>query len=197
MTDAITALQKRILAFITESVRKEGYPPTIREIGRRLRITAPSSVAYHLKILEARGLLKRAGSISRGLSLPENPFQLPILGRVGAGGGIIAQEDAEGTLRLDEDIAQKADFLLRVRGDSMDRAGILEDDLVQVRRQTSADDGDLVIALVVDEEEGVVKRLKRRGGGWSLESANPAYPPIRKSFTIVGKVTGLIRRYAR
>ncbi|MFH1723872.1 MAG: transcriptional repressor LexA [Elusimicrobiota bacterium] len=195
MSTQITQLQKRIFAFITDAIRGDGYPPTIREIGRRFRIAAPSSVAYHLKVLAEKGLIKRMGAISRGLSLASHPLRLPILGRVGAGEGMIAQEDIEGYVDPDKDLLRGAHFLLRVRGDSMDAAGILEGDLVQVRRQDAAEDGDIVVALVQDE--GVVKRLARRGRDRRLESANPAYPPIAKDFKIVGKVVGLIRRYDR
>lgn len=194
MTENLTKTQKRILSFITDCVRLKGFPPTMREIGERLGITAPSSVAYHLRLLESKGFLKRSASVSRGLSLPANPLQVPILGRVGAGSGMIAQEDLEGQLSADEDVLAGTDFLLRVRGRSMDGAGIIEGDLVQVRRQDAADNGDLVVALVADE--GVVKRLKKRGRKWLLESANPDYEPI-ESFKIVGKVVGLIRRYGR
>jgi len=107
---------------------------------------------------------------------------------------MIAQEDMEGNLNF-KDFALGTDFLLRVRGDSMNGAGILEGDLVQVRRQPAAEDGDVVVAVV--GEEGVVKRLRRRGGAYQLESANPRYPPITVDFHIVGKVVGLVRRYGK
>ena len=190
----LTPLQSRILAFIGEAVEAQGFPPSIREIGRRLRITSPSSVAYHLRVLEAHGLLKREGAISRGMALATNPASLPILGRVAAGSGVIASEDVEGHVTLDKDARRGADYILRVRGDSMTGAGILDGDLVQVRRQDDAVDGDIVVA-VVEGEEGVVKRLRRRHGSAALESENPAYQPITSSFRVAGKVVGLLRRY--
>lgn len=183
--EGLTPVQKKMLSFIADCVRERGFPPTLREIASRLRLPAPSSVAYHLKVLQSKGLLKRLGSLSRGLALPEHMTKLPILGRVGAGGGMVAQEDVEGFL----DLSKGADFALRVRGDSMEGAGIFEGDLVLVQRQEEAQDGDLVVALVQDE--GVVKRLKRR----RLESANPAYPPITEGFKVIGKVKGLVRRF--
>lgn len=191
MSKEITELQRRILGFIEESIEGKGFPPSIREIGRRLRITSPSSVAYHLRVLEAAGLLKREGAISRGMTLPA-PMGLPILGRVAAGSGVIAAEDAEGHVHLDKDLRRGADYILRVKGDSMTGAGIMEGDLVQVRRQDDAKDGEIVVALV--GEEGVVKRLRRKPRP-ALESENPAYAPITEEFSVVGKVVGLLRSY--
>lgn len=193
MSKEITELQQRILDFIGASLEEKGYPPSIREIGRRLRITSPSSVAYHLRVLEAAGLLKREGAISRGMTLPA-PLGLPILGRVAAGSGVIAAEDAEGHVHLDKDLRRGADYILRVKGDSMTGAGIFEGDLVQVRRQDTAQDGEIVVALTADGEEGVVKRLRRKGTP-ALLSENPAYAPITGPFTVVGKVVGLLRSY--
>ncbi|MBI3297030.1 MAG: transcriptional repressor LexA [Elusimicrobia bacterium] len=189
----LTELQTRILEFIGESIEEKGYPPSIREIGRRLRITSPSSVAYHLRVLEEHGLLKREESLSRGMTLASPPNSLPILGRVAAGTGVIAAEDAEGHVSLDRDARRGADYLLRVQGDSMTGAGILPGDLVQVRRQQAAQDGEIVVALV--GEEGVVKRLRGKGERSRLESENPAYEPIPGPFSVVGKVVGLLRRY--
>lgn len=193
MGEKISNVQKNILNYVTESIHQRGYPPTIREIGKHFHIPSPSSVAYHLKILEARGYLKRKSAVSRGLQILEDPNRLPIIGAVAAGTGVIAREDIEGYLSLDADMVRQANYLLRVQGDSMVDAGILEGDLVQVRRQDWADDGGIVIALV--EDEGVVKRLKRRQRGWQLESANNNYGPITDEFKVIGAVVGLIRRY--
>ena len=195
-TPNITALQQKILDFITESIRQRGIPPTVREIGRQCRITSPSSVAYHLRVLEEKGHLQRKGAISRGLALTEDPDKLPILGRVGAGGGQIAEEDVEGHIKVDPEFMRSSDFLLRVRGDSMEPDGIMEGDYVQVLKQDNAKLHDLVVAIVGDEE-GVVKRLGKRDGGYVLESSNTKYPPITENFQVVGKVVGLVRRYQR
>jgi len=189
----ITETQQDILRFIAECLEERSVPPTLREISARCGVSSIGSVSYHLKVLERRGLLARMSGRSRGLEPLESPFRLPILGRVGAGGGPLAVEDIEGRLSVGKDAARGAQFLLRVRGDSMTGAGILEGDLVAVRRQDSAEDGDLVVALV--GEEGVVKRLKRRNRAWRLESANPKYAPITGEFRVLGAVTTLIRRY--
>ncbi|OIO08416.1 MAG: repressor LexA [Elusimicrobia bacterium CG1_02_63_36] len=197
MSSELTPLQKRVLDFITECIQDRGVPPTVREIGKRCKIGAPSSVAYHIKQLESKGFLKHEGSISRGLTLPEDadPSRLPVLGRVGAGNGIIAQEDIEGHLRVDPDSARRGDFVLRVRGDSMTGAGILEGDFIQVRPAETARDKQLVVAVTEDDAEGVVKRLRKRGASWQLESENPNYGPITERFRVVGLVVGLIRNY--
>ena len=188
-----TPLQRRILGYISECMEERGFPPTLREIGAHCGVTSTGSVAYHLRSLESRGLLKRDARASRALNPVDSPSRLPILGRVGAGGAVIAQEDVEGRLAVGKDVARGADFLLRVRGESMRDAGIVEGDLVQVRKQDEARDGELVVALV--DESAVVKRLRRGRSGWTLEAAHPDHPPITDAFRVVGKVVGLIRRY--
>lgn len=192
MDESITPVQKKILEFVREAIDENGMPPTVREIGRRLGIDAPSSVAYHLGALQEKGHLKRLEGTSRGLVPSERPG-LPILGRVGAGGGMIAQDDVQGHFTF-KDFTYGADYLLRVKGDSMEGAGIFQGDLVQVRRQPTADDGEIVVA-VVGGEEGVVKQLRKNGRSFALESANPRYAPIVSDFQVVGVVLGLVRRY--
>ena len=194
MDEKITPLQQKVLDFISDSIEDRGLPPTIREIKDRCKIPGPSSVAYHLKMLEEKGFLKKMGSLSRGLRPTEHALGLPIVGRVGAGGGVIAQQDVEGHLNF-RNFTLGTDYLLRVRGDSMEGLGIMEGDLVQVRRQPAADDGDIVVALV--GEESVVKTLKRRGREYHLDSANDKYAPITVGFQVIGKVLGLVRRYSR
>ncbi|MBI5622669.1 MAG: repressor LexA [Elusimicrobia bacterium] len=193
MDPQATPLQRKILAFIAESIAERGFPPTVREIGLRLRIASPGSVAFHLKALERAGLLARSRSRSRGLVPVEGPFRLPILGRAGAGPGPIAQEDVEGWLGIDRAASRGAHFMLRVRGESMTDAGILDGDLALVRRQESADDGDIVAALV--GEDGVIKRLRRGARGWFLSSARSGYQPITGEFSVMGKVVGILRHY--
>ncbi|MFA6318631.1 MAG: transcriptional repressor LexA [Elusimicrobiota bacterium] len=189
----VTSLQKRILGFISESIADRGFPPTVREIGARLRIASPGSVAFHLKALERLGLLERTAARSRGLAPVESPLRVPILGRAGAGPGPIAVEDVEGWLNLDRSAGRGAHFALRVRGESMTGAGILDGDMALVRRQEAAEHGDIVAALV--GEDGVIKRLRRGAAGWFLSSAHPGYPPITGAFAIMGKVVGILRHY--
>ncbi|HVE14357.1 MAG TPA: transcriptional repressor LexA [Elusimicrobiota bacterium] len=190
---APSGLQARILEFISERLRARSAPPTLREIAARFGLPAASSAAHHVRKLEEAGLLKRRAGVSRGLAPAQDPFLLPILGRAAAGSGVIAQEDAEGSLEVGGELARGAEYLLRIKGDSMVGAGIMEGDLVQVRRQEHAQDGEIVVALV--GEEAVVKRLRRGAGGAELRSENPAYAPISGEFRILGKVVGLIRRY--
>ncbi|MBI3548283.1 MAG: repressor LexA [Elusimicrobia bacterium] len=188
----ITPLQEEILRFASGFVSEHGYPPTLSEIGKACGIANSSSVDYHLRVLTAQGKIRRADRRHRGIELTQDPSELPILGRVGAGSGMIAQDAVEGTLNY-KSFVLGTDFLLRVKGDSMIEEGIMEGDLVQVRRQPTANDGDIVVALV--GEEGVVKRLRRFGRAFQLESANPRYSPITVDFQVVGKVIGLVRQY--
>jgi len=193
MNPNLTSKQKHILNYIVSSFQDHGLYPTLREIGRRFGVsvgTAQDQVAA----LQCKGFISRQSGLARGFSLTGQVpgMQIPILGRVSAGTGVLAQEDVEGHLAF-RDFTLGVDFLLRVKGDSMVGAGIMEGDLVQVRRQPAADDGDVVVALV--GEEGVVKQLKKRGRTYQLESANPRYPPITMAFQVIGKVMGLIRRY--
>jgi repressor LexA len=196
MTSETTLLslpQKRILEFVASFIEDRGFPPTLAEIARACGILNRSSVDYHLKTLQSKGFLRREECRHRGLEVVSHPFRLPVLGHVSAGAGVIAQEDVEEYITLDRKLSRGANFLLRVRGDSMIGAGILEGDLVQVRRQDQADAEDLVVALV--GEEAVVKRLRRQAKAWALHSENPRYSPITSEFQVIGKVVGLIRRY--
>ncbi len=193
MADEPTPKQKRILDLIAEHFDAEGFAPSLRDIAGRLGVSS-GTVQRQIEALEHKGFLNRREGTARGLFLSGLPAgELPILGRVGAGRGPIAQEDIQGYFSF-KDFRLGADYLLKVKGDSMEGAGILEGDLVQVRRQPTAEDGDVVVA-VADGEDGVVKRLRRRGGSYRLESANPKYGPILYGFQIVGLVVGLVRQY--
>lgn len=188
----LTTKQRRILDFITSTIKDRRFCPTLREIGHRFNVSV-GTARDQTQALVAKGFLEQSNKgRARAFTLVHSEEGLPIVGRVGAGSGVIAQEDIEGHLTLGA-LAGKTDFLLRVKGDSMDAVGILEGDLVQVRKQTTASDGEIVVA--VTEDEGVVKRLRKHADGPQLESANPKYPPIRREFNIVGRVVGLVRRY--
>jgi repressor LexA len=193
MKTNLTPKQKHILDYVVSCFQDRGLYPTLREIGRRFNVSV-GTAQDQIAALHAKGYIKREAGMARGFSLTGQVpgLQVPILGRVSAGAGVLAQEDIEGYFGF-KDFTLGADFLLRVKGDSMIGAGILEGDLVQVRRQPVADDGDVVVALV--EDEGVVKRLKKYGRTYQLESANPRYSPITMAFQIIGKVMGLVRRY--
>ncbi|MBI5629887.1 MAG: repressor LexA [Elusimicrobia bacterium] len=190
----LTKKQKEIYDFILVRAAQGEPHPTFREIGRHFGL-AVGTVQDHISALKAKGALKRqAARMARAISVTEGAsgVEIPILGRVGAGPGMIAQDHVEGHFNF-RSFTLGTDFLLRVKGDSMVEAGIMEGDLVQVRRQPTAEDGDIVVALV--GEEGVVKRLRRSGRAYHLESANPHYAPITTSFQVIGKVLGLVRRY--
>jgi len=187
----LTDRQKTLLDFIARRSRETGVPPSLREIAAHFSITA-GGLQKQVRALLAKGALKRLKDrIARGLQVVEEAG-LPVLGRVPAGPPSEALEDAEGRLDLRE---LKADYLLRVKGESM-APELKPGDLVLVVQAPDAQDGDLVIAHV-DGAEATLKRLRRRGGKAWLEAANPAYPPGRKPFRGGGKVVGLLRDYAR
>jgi repressor LexA len=195
MSTQPTPKQRRILDFIAGSVHDRGLAPTLREIGRRFGVSVGTAQDQVLA-LESKGLLKRRAGLARSFQPVDDSsgLTIPVLGRVSAGTGVLAMDHIEAHYGF-RDFALGTDFLLRVKGDSMEGDGILEGDLVQVRRQPTATDGEIVVAMV--EDEGVVKRLRRVGTAYQLESSNPRYPPIIRAFQVVGKVVGLVRRYNR
>lgn len=194
---------REILAFIQRFQEERGYPPTIREIGKAFGISSTNGVRYYLNVLEKAGHVKRAGKISRGIESVKNPFAartrttgIPILGRVAAGQPILAEESLEGSLDTNEMFGDvKGLFALRVRGDSMIDAGILEGDYVIVQQQERANTGEIVVALLGDE--ATVKYYHPRRGSIELVAANEKYEPIvvtaETSFSIIGIVRGVIR----
>lgn len=200
----LTARQRRILEFIRETVRERGYPPTVREIGEAVGLTSSSSVHSQLANLERLGLLRRDPTKPRAVTLARpatraDGVAIPLLGRIAAGGPILAQENVEDYLTVPVGFAEEADhFALRVRGDSMVGAGILDGDLVVVRRQDVAEDGDIVAALLPGpaEDEATVKRLRRRDGRVLLVPENTALEPFElpPGGRILGKVVAVLRR---
>lgn len=188
----LTPKQQHIYDFIESSIERRHICPTLREVGKYCRVSV-GTANDQVRALMGKGLLRRGKKgAARALSLVKTAQRgVPVVGRVGAGTGVIAQDDLEGYVELG-DLASNTDFLLRIKGDSMDAAGILPGDFVQVHKQKNADDGDLVVALV--GEEGVVKRFRNTSHTPRLESANKKYPPITEEFQVVGKVIGLIRR---
>ncbi len=200
MATAPTARQTDILAFIEDHVHRHGYPPTVREIGHGVGLASPSTVHRHLEKLEQSGHLTRDPSKPRAMLVglpggrrPHSPagggaLTLPLVGAVAAGSPILAEE------HIEDHIAAPfaADYLLRVKGDSMINAGILDGDLVAVKQQDDARDGQIVVALI--EDEATVKRVFREPGGVRLEAENPAYEPIRGTgITVIGRVVGVMR----
>lgn len=202
----LTDRAREILRFIQRSTREKGYPPTIREIGEAFQISSTNGVRHYLNVLEKSGHLRRVGKISRGLmpvGLQETPrprSSIPVLGRVAAGQPILAEESFDDSLdpgQMFGDI--NGVFALRVRGDSMIGAGILENDYVIVRQQERATAGEIVVALL--GEEATVKYYQPRRGAIELVAANEKYRPIvvegETEFRILGVVKGVIRTLGR
>ena len=181
-----------ILDFVQQFVVENGYSPSVREIGAAVGLSSTASVSYHLQQLEDKGLL--APSVKgrkRAVVTTSRPGQIPVVGVVTAGLPILAVENREGTMAWEGD---PSCFALRVRGDSMINAGILSGDLVVVRPQPSADDGQIVVARI--EDEATVKRLQRRNGQVWLMPENDAYSPIDGSEAeLIGIVKAVVREY--
>jgi repressor LexA len=203
--DDLTARQRRILDFIGTTVRERGYPPTVREIGEAVGLTSSSSVHSQLANLERRGLLHKDPTKPRAIGLAadgEHPVQgvaIPLVGRIAAGAPLLAQENVEEYLTVPVGFADGVDhFALRVEGESMTGAGILDRDVVVIRRQDDADDGDIVAALLPGpaEEEATVKRLRRKGSAIELVPENPSMSPFSMDpeGRILGKVVAVLRK---
>jgi repressor LexA len=197
MKPPLTDRQRKLLTFIVDQIRAKGHPPTVREIGSAFGFRSTGTVRDHLRALETKGYLRTLPGKSRGL-LPQQWLRaLPILGRVAAGGPVLAEENIEGTLDLSREFGGEKVFALKVRGDSMVEAGVCDGDLVVVRAQEHAEAGQIVVALV--DGEATVKKLARRNGKLWLQPANPRYEPIAlgADSKILGKVIGVIRSYER
>ena len=184
--------EEQVLNFIREFSSENGYAPSIREICAGVGLRSTASVNYHLKNLQQKGLLTQGEKgRKRAIAAPQRPGQIPLIGTVTAGLPILALENREGTINWDGD---PACFALRVRGDSMINAGIFSGDVVVVRPQPTADDGQIVVARL--EDEATVKRLRRRNGQIWLMPENEAYAPIDGTYAqIVGVVKALVREY--
>ena len=184
---------EKILEFVQEFVRDNGYAPSVREIGAAVGLSSTASVSYQLKRLQEQGLLSASGSkgSKRAIATTARPGQIPVVGVVTAGQPILAFENLEGTMAWEGD---PACFALRVKGDSMINAGILDGDKVVVRPQQSADNGQIVVARIGDE--ATVKRLSRKNGQVWLLPENPSYDPIDGSEAeLVGIVKAVVREY--
>jgi len=185
--------QDEILSFIQDYMQKNSYAPSVREIGEAVGLKSTATVHYHLSALQQQGLLTMERDKRRSISLPTGSAgHIPIVGVVTAGHPILAQERIEGYLPVDGSTRDR--FALRVRGESMIGAGILDGDLVIVRQQSEALNGQIVVALIGDE--ATVKRLHfDRDGVWLLPE-NPAFEPIDgREARILGRVVGLVRDY--
>jgi repressor LexA len=194
----LTKRQKEIFDFIGKYATKYGYPPTVREIGKAVGLHSSSTVHAHLANLEKIGLLRRDPTKPRAIELlvdrakkAVRPAGLPLVGQVAAGSPILAEENIEDYLEVPDVIGgEDGDYILRVRGDSMIGAGILENDFVVVRPIETADDGEIVVAMIGDE--ATVKSFYKEPDQVRLEPANDAYEPIRSSdVKLLGRVVGV------
>ena len=184
---------EKILEFVNEFVQENGYAPSVREIGAAVGLRSTASVSYHIQALQEKGLLSAPGQKGRkrALSTGNRPGQIPVIGVVTAGIPILAFENQEGTMAWDGD---PSCFALRVRGDSMINAGILDGDKVVVHPQQTAMNGQIVVARIGDE--ATVKRLSRKNGGIWLMPENEAYEPIDgREAELIGLVKAVVREY--
>ncbi|SCF37966.1 SOS-response transcriptional repressor, LexA [Micromonospora purpureochromogenes] len=205
----LTARQRRILEFIRSWVERQGYPPSVREIGEAVGLVSPSSVAYQLKELEKKGFLRRDPNRPRAVdvrapsdavddelsrSQRPTPAYVPMLGRIAAGGPILAEQAVEDIFPLPRELVGEGEvFMLQVKGDSMLDAAICDGDWVVVRQQPTADSGEIVAAML--DGEATVKTYRRRDGHVWLMPQNPAFDPIPgDDATIMGRVVAVLRR---
>ncbi len=206
----LSSRQQEILAYVNTHVDEHGYPPTVREIGQAVGLTSPSTVHAHLEKLAKAGLIRRDATKPRALEVieggrsrrsavvelapPSHSTVLPLVGEVAAGSPVVAEDRVEDYLTVPDQLAPDADFVLTVKGDSMINAGILDGDLVVVRKQADARDGEIVVALV-GEEDATVKRFFRERGRVRLQPENDALEPMYPDeVQILGTVKAVLRR---
>ena len=209
MRKALTRRQQEIFDFIAETIRGKGYPPTIREIMDAFGIASTNGVRTTLAALEKKGYIRRRPMLSRGIELTDfverdvpgttELREIPLIGRVAAGEPILATENVEGTLAVDRSFVPSDEvFALKVSGESMQDAGIMNGDYVLARQQQTANQGDIVVAVI--GEEATVKRYYLDDGGIRLMPENETFEPIlvdptQEDFRIAGKIVGLMRRF--
>lgn len=184
-----------MLDFIQRYTNQHGFAPSVREIARAVGIKSTRAVQYHIDILVRDGLLERQDRRARTLRTAQRPDALPLIGRIAAGSPLLAVENVESQFTLER---FHDCFLLRVQGESMTGAGIIDGDLVVVRQQATAEEGEIIAALL--DNEATVKRFERRGETVVLRPENPQFEPIivdpaRTDFRIIGVVVGLLRNY--
>jgi repressor LexA len=202
MLPPLTARQKAIYDFVLRTIRDKGFAPSIPEIGRQFKIASTNGVSDHLKALERKGYIRRVGK--RAIEVMNawgkaalGAFrEVPVLGRVAAGKPLWSEENFEEYLAIPEELGSGKLFALRVKGDSMIGAGILEGDRVIVKQQSTAESGEIVCALI--DGEATLKRFFKKGRAVTLKAENEKYPPIavlEGEFRILGKVVGLLRKF--
>ena len=207
MARELTERQQSVYRFIVDTLHLRGYPPTVREIGDHFDMKSTGSVRDHLAALEKKGFIRREANTSRGIELVHdqdrpgaNTRSIPLIGQIAAGTPVLAEQNQEEMLTVDNNLVGRGGtiFALRVKGDSMRDAGILDGDVVLIRQQAHAENGEVVAALV--GEEATVKSYFREKNHIRLQPANEAYAPITVTpqegeVAILGKVVGLTRNY--
>jgi len=204
MAKDLTERQRMIFNFITQCVQERGFPPTVNEIQGEFSFKSPTGVVNHLRAIEIKGYVKIYPHMARGIELlvkenlleSENCRSIPLVGRIAAGKPVLAVENIEKRVVLDKDFCRGANFMLRVKGDSMVNAGIVDGDYVLVKQQSTAENGEMVVALV--DDEATVKRFFQEKDRVTLKPENEAFTPlvietVQKGFRIIGKVIGLYR----
>ncbi|MCI8538692.1 MAG: transcriptional repressor LexA [Oscillospiraceae bacterium] len=192
----LTLKQQRIYDFIVEFTAQQGYPPSVREIAEAVGLKSPSTVHFHMKALEEAGVITKSAGKTRAITPNRQPEknQIPVIGNVAAGSPILAEELVEDYLTFDAQGREDEHFALKIRGESMLKAGILPGDLVVVHRQSTANNGEIVIALF--EEEATCKRFRRKDGHIWLLPENDDYQPIDgDNAELLGRVVAVVRRY--
>ena len=202
MLPALTDRQKAIYDFLLKTIREKGYAPSIPEIGRQFKIASTNGVSDHLKALEKKGYIRRVGKRAievvnaLGKAAITATRDVPVLGRVPAGKPFLSEENIEEVITIPDDIGSGKRFALQVKGDSMIGAGIMDGDRVIVKQQATAENGEIVCALV--DGEATLKRFFNKNGVITLKAENEKYPPIVVSegeFRIAGRVIGLLRKF--
>jgi len=194
--EPLTGKQKRALELIRSNIQETGYPPTVRELCRALGVHSSATAFKYLKILEKKGYIRREKEKTRAIKLTPQIRNFPLVGKVAAGNPLLALQEYTEIIPVPEELAgNTGSFLVQVEGDSMIGDHILNGDYVMINPQSNADNGDIVIALV-NQEEVTVKRFHKNKDKISLMPSNPAYQPIiTRDVVILGKVTGIIRRF--
>jgi repressor LexA len=202
MLPALTDRQKAIYDFLLKTIREKGFAPSIPEIGRQFKIASTNGVSDHLKALEKKGYIRRVGKRAievvnaLGKTVLTATREVPVLGRVPAGKPFHSEENIEGLLTIPDDMGSGKMFALQVKGDSMIDAGIMDGDRVIVKQQATAENGEIVCALI--NGEATLKRFFKKDGVITLKADNKNYAPIVVSegeFGIAGRIVGLLRKF--
>jgi len=202
MLPQLTSRQREIYDYLLKTIREKGYAPSIPEIGSKFKIASTNGVSDHLKALEKKGYIRRVGKraiemlSALGKPVLSSVREIPILGRIPAGNPFLSEENTEGFLTIGNDISSGKMFAFQVKGDSMIGAGILDGDRVIVKQQATAENGEIVCAMI--NGEATLKRFFKKGGVVTLKAENENYNPITISsgdFRIIGRIVGLMRKF--